>query len=58
MIECFAYIGLAILTFGVIFGGTALCGWMADDDDRTLRWVLSSLIAAGLATALIMTNIH
>ena len=58
MIECFAYIGLAILAFGVIFGFTALCGWMADDDDCTLRWVLSSSIAAGLTTALIMTNVH
>jgi hypothetical protein len=58
MLEFFAYIGLAILAFGVIFGFTALCGWMAEDDDYTLRWILSSLIAAGLATALIMTNIR
>lgn len=58
MLEFFAYIGLVILAFGVIFGITALCGWMADDDDSTLCWILSSFIAAGLATALIMTNIH
>ena len=57
MIEIFATVGVAILSFGVIFGLTALCGWMADDDDNTLRWILSCLIAAALVTALAMTNI-
>lgn len=57
MLEIFTYIGLAIVAFGVIFGLTALCGWMTDDDDYILRWILSSLIAAGLAVALVMTNV-
>lgn len=57
MLEFFAYIGLAILSFGVIFGITALCGVLADDDDYTLRWVLSSFIAAALATVLVMAKI-
>jgi hypothetical protein len=58
MIGFFTCFGLAIFAFGLIFGLTALCGWMADDHDHMLRWILSSLIAAGLATALIMTNIQ
>ena len=58
MLDFFASVGLGILAFGGIFGLTALCGWMADDDDHTLRWVLTSLIAAALATILVMTNIH
>lgn len=58
MLELFTAIGLTIVAFVGIFGLTALCGWMADDDDHTLRWILSSLIAAGLVTALVLTNIH
>ena len=58
MVEFFACIGLGLLSFGVIFGLTALCGFMADDDDRTLRWILSCMIAAGLAATLVMTNIR
>lgn len=57
MLEIFTYIGLAIVAFGVIFGLTALCGWLGEDYDHTLRWALSCLIAAGLAAALVMTNI-
>lgn len=58
MLEFFTCIGLGVVTFIGVFGITALCGWMANDDDYTYRWILSSVIAAGLATALIMTNIH
>lgn len=57
MLTSFTRIGLGIVFFGVIFGLTALMGWMAEDYDRTLRWVLSSLMAAALATVLVMTNV-
>lgn len=57
MLTFFTCIGLGIVFFGIIFGLTALMGWMADDDDRTLRWLLSSAIAAALATVLVITNV-
>lgn len=58
MLEIFTIIGLVIVAFVVIFGLTALCGWLSDDDDYTMRWIVSCVIAAGLAAALIITNIH
>jgi hypothetical protein len=53
MINMFAAFGLGILLFGVIVGITAFIGWIVDDDDNTMRWLVTSLLADVLLTMFI-----
>lgn len=58
MLEFFAFVGLLLILFGVIFGFTAFIGYISDDDDYAMRWIASSVIAAMSLALYIFTNVN
>lgn len=54
VLEFFGFMGLLIMAFGLIIGVTAFIGWVNNDDDGILKWIISSVVAAVSVTALIM----
>lgn len=53
MIEMFTYFGMCVAIAIGIFVITGLMGWMADDDDNTLRWIMTCIFYAITTTILI-----
>ena len=53
MIEFFAWFGMTIAIFIGITGITALIGWMTDDDDGWMKWIIACALYACTTSVLI-----
>lgn len=44
--EIFTLIGLTLVIGAIIIGFTSVIGWITDDDDHCLKWLIVSLLYA------------
>ena len=54
MLEVFAFIGMFMIFTGIIFGLSALSGWMTDSDDYSGNWIVSTVLAGAFLTLFYM----